>query len=233
MLVAVLSDIHANYEALEATLVLADARGAQVRVCLGDIVGYGPSPGACVDLVRERCEVCVVGNHDAAVALDKGVDVLPQDGREAVRLHQSLLTEEQRAWLAGLPLTAEAYGATFVHAAPLTPERWPRLDSFSQVQAQFEAFSTPICFVGHSHRPNVVSSSIGVSRVRPGHRFLIDVGSVGQPRDKDPRLSFALYDSEAFTVEIVRGHYDHTRTAVRVAEAGLPPSLGDRLRRGV
>lgn len=232
MLVAVFSDIHANLQALQAALALAESRGADRLVCLGDVVGYGPDPGPCVDLVRQEFEVCVIGNHDAAVAREDGLEVLPKDGQAAARLHRTLLTDDQLGWLAALPLRAEAHGATFVHAAPLQPERWPRLESFGQVKAQFAAFSTPICFVGHSHRPAVVSETIGVSRVRPGHRFLVDVGSVGQPRDRDPRLAFALYDPEAFTVEAVRGHYDHARVAARITEAGLPASLGDRLRRG-
>ena len=233
MLVAVLSDIHANLEALRAALALAERRGADRVVCLGDVVGYGPDPGPCVDLVQAECEACVLGNHDEAVAGTGDVGALPRDGQAAARLHRQLLTGDQLAWLAALPLRAEAHGATLVHAAPLHPERWPRLESFGQVQAQFAAFETAICFVGHSHRPAVVSASVGVLRVRPGHRYLVDVGSVGQPRDRDPRLSLALYDPDAFTVELVREHYDHARVAVRIGEAGLPASLGTRLRRGV
>jgi diadenosine tetraphosphatase ApaH/serine/threonine PP2A family protein phosphatase len=232
--VAVLSDIHANLVALQSALALAEQRGADRLVCLGDVVGYGPDPGPCVDLVRAEFEVCVKGNHDEAVVGSDGeARALPRDGQAAARLHRELLTEDQAAWLRALPFRAEAHGATYVHAAPRHPERWPRLESFGQVKAQFDAFETPICFVGHSHRPAVVSESVGVLRVRPGHRYLVDVGSVGQPRDKDPRLSFALYDPEAFSVEVVRGHYDHARVAVRVGEVGLPASLGDRLRRGV
>ncbi len=232
MLVAVLSDIHANYQALRTAVSLAEARGAERLVNLGDVVGYGPDPSACVDLVRSEFEINVLGNHDAAVAADDGMEVLPRDGQEAAKIHQRLLSEEQLEWLRALPLRATAHDATFVHAAPKDPERWPRLSSFGHVRAQFDAFETPVCFVGHSHKPAVVSNAIGVLRVRPGHRFLVDVGSVGQPRDRDSRLSFALYDTEAFAVEIIRAHYDHARTSVRVRELGLPASLGDRLRRG-
>lgn len=233
MRIAVLSDVHANLVALTAALSECERRGVDRVVCLGDIVGYGPEPGACVDLVRETCEFTVLGNHDAAVALGRHIEALPKDGQEAARLHRALLTEDQMAWLAGLPLLETAYGATFVHATPQQPEAWERLHSFRAVQAQFDAFSTDICFVGHSHRPAVASLSVGVLRVRRGHRFIVDVGSVGQPRDRDPRLSFALYDDVEFTVEAVRLHYDHARAASRVVEVGLPASLGDRLRRGM
>ena len=232
MLVAVLSDVHANLAALEAALAEADRRGAQAAVCLGDVVGYGPDPEACVDRVRERCEVTVLGNHDAAVARDEGLAVLPKDGQQAALRHREWLSDDQRQWLAGLPLTAERHGATLVHAAPRHPASWPRLDSFQTVQAQFAAFETPVCFVGHSHKPAVVSDALGVFAVRPGHRFLVDVGSVGQPRDHDPRLSFVMYDAEAGTAETVRVHYDVSRTVARVHERGLPARLGERLRRG-
>lgn len=233
MRVAIFSDIHANLAALETALKEAERRGAETLVCLGDVVGYGPDPGPCVDLVRAHFAACVLGNHDEAVAFGRDVHVLPRDGQQAARRHQEMLSEEQLEWLRGLPLTHTTASATYTHAAPRNPGAWPRLDGFSDIQAQFSAFETPICFVGHSHRPAVASSSVGVLRVRPGHRFLVNVGSVGQPRDKDPRLAFALFDDEAFSCEIVRCHYDVARTAARVEAAGLPASLGERLRRGI
>jgi len=233
MPVAVLSDIHANLEALEAVLAEADRRGATDVVCLGDVVGYGPDPEAVTALVRARCSVVVAGNHDRAVAPGENVEYLPRDGQEAALLHRERLSLDDLAWLEALPLRAEAHGATLVHAAPDDPAAWTRLETMSAVQAQFAAFTAPLCFVGHSHRPAVASDRIGVTRVRPGHRFLVDVGSVGQPRDHDARASFALFDPEAFTVEIVRVHYDVERTVLKVQHAGLPMNLGTRLRRGV
>ena len=168
MLVAVLSDVHANRAALLAALKEIEARGVDTCVCLGDTVGYGPDPEFCVDLVRDRCDVVVLGNHDAAVARDEGLAFLPKDGQVAARAHRQWLSDDHRQWLAGLPLVAEAHGATWVHAGPFAPATWPRLDSFQTVQAQFKAFDTPICFVGHSHKPAVVSDSLGVFTVRPG-----------------------------------------------------------------
>ena len=231
MLLAVLSDIHANLAALRAAMRSAEARGADALVNLGDVVGYGPSPVECVDIVRAEFAISVLGNHDAAVA---GVpdDALPSDGQKAVALHRELLDFDRLAWLAALPYVAEAHEATFVHAAPLEPERWPRLESARDTQRQFAAFETPICFVGHSHRQAIVADTIGVFRVRPGHRYLVNVGSVGQPRDRDPRLGYALFDTEAFTVELVREHYDHEQTAAAITKAGLPSSLASRLRAG-
>ena len=233
MLTALISDIHGNLQALERALADIEARGADRVVCLGDVVGYGPDPEACVALVRERCALTVLGNHDAAVATEQGLDVLPRDGQTAAQLHRRWLGEDDLAWLADLPLRVDEAGATFVHASPARPEEWERLDSFPAVRAQFEAFDAPVCFVGHSHKPAVASSSVGVLRVRAGHRFLVDVGSVGQPRDHDPRLSYALFDDEAFTLETVRLHYDVARTIARVHDRQMPDGLGDRLRRGV
>jgi len=229
---AVLSDIHANLAALSQALRRIDRLGADAVVCLGDIVGYGPDPEACVELVRSHTDLVVLGNHDEAVAFDRDVEYLPKDGQAAARLHQTLLSEDDLAWLRRLPYRAEAYGCTFVHASPDEPEAWNRLDSYPLLQAQFAAFSTPVCFVGHSHRPAVASASLGVHKVKPGHRFLVDVGSVGQPRDQDPRLSFALFDTEAVTCEIVREHYDVEATVQRLRERKLPKALAKRLRQG-
>ena len=250
MLIAVLSDVHANLTALEAAFRLMEEARVDAAYCLGDVVGYGPDPGPCVDLVRAYCAGCVRGNHDEAVAGggagggtgggggagDKGAAALrglPPDGREAARLHRTLLTEDQLAWLGGLPLRLEAHGCLFVHASPDDPGAWHRLETFPAVRAQFDAFTQAVCFVGHSHRPAVVSDALGVFAVRPGHRFLIDVGSVGQPRDHDPRLAFGLFDTEAFRYEGVRAHYDVEETARRVEAAGLPAGLAGRLRLGV
>lgn len=230
---AVLSDVHANLEALEAVLHEVEARGADEIICLGDVVGYGPDPEACVERIRALSAVTVLGNHDEAVARGEGIEYLPKHGQRAARLHQSWLSADALAWLDGLPLTAVHGGVTLAHAAPLDPEEWPRLDSFRLIREQFGAFDTDVCFVGHSHRPAVVSDKIGVMRVRPGARFIIDVGSVGQPRDKDPRASFGLFDTEATAFELVRVGYDVARTARRVKERGLPAELGDRLAHGL
>jgi diadenosine tetraphosphatase ApaH/serine/threonine PP2A family protein phosphatase len=231
--IAVLSDVHANLAALEVVLRLAGERGAEALYALGDVVGYGPDPGPCVDLLRAHADGAVLGNHDEAVAFGRGLDALPPDGRLAATLHRRVLSEGQLDWLRGLPLRVEAHGATFVHASPDDPGAWHRLDGAPAVRAQFAAFETPICFVGHSHRPAVVADALGVFAVRPGHRFLVDVGSVGQPRDRDPRLAFALFDTDAFTCEIVRAYYDLEATAKRVVAAGLSRSFAARLRRGV
>ncbi len=232
MIIAILSDIHANLEALDAVTSAAEDAGAEVFACLGDVVGYGPDPAACLDAVRELCDVVVMGNHDLAVVTGDGSGYLPDDGRTAAMAHHAGLDEERLRWLATLPLKTEAHGATFVHASPDDPAGWHRLDSYPVLRAQFDAFTTNICFVGHSHVPGVVGDRVGALHVRPGGRFMVNAGSVGQPRDGDPRAAFLLHDTDAFTCQLLRVPYDVARTAEKIRAAGLPPALADRLHYG-
>lgn len=229
---AVLSDIHSNLEALTSVLDVIDERGIERVVCLGDVVGYGADPAACVDLVRARCAVTVLGNHDEAVALGNGEGYLPEDGRRAAMHNHDQLDDDQLEWLENLPLTASDEIATFVHATPEDPASWQRIGAFSTTHAQFSHFETPVCFIGHTHVPGLVADRIGILNVRRGHRYLINVGSVGQPRDGDPRACFAIFDDEAFSHEIVRVPYDVERAAQKIRRAGLPERLGGRLSLG-
>ena len=232
MKIAVLSDIHSNFEALTAVLAEIERRGADVVFCLGDIVGYGAEAAACVDLVREACTQSVLGNHDLAVATGRGTKALPPDGQEAARHNRKELSEAQRTWLAALPLKVEAHGCTFAHATPELPEAWYRVDSYAIAQAQFDHFATDVCFVGHTHTPAVMADRIGVLQVRPGNRYLINVGSVGQPRDQNPRACVAFFDTEAFHYELVRVPYHTERAGAKIIAAGLPRRLADRLQAG-
>ncbi len=233
MRLAILSDVHANLEALQAVLAHVDAQGVDAIYCLGDVVGYGGDPEACLEIIRERCQVVVLGNHDVAVAREEGLDYLPKDGRAAAIAHRKALSDEQLEWLATLPLTARVDGVTLVHATPLEPESWHRLAGYLQSARQFEHFDTRVCFIGHTHIPGMMADAIGVFQMRPGRRYLVNVGSVGQPRDHDPRAAYCLFDSEAFTHEIIRVPYDVEKAGERIKEAGLPARLASRLRAGV
>lgn len=233
MRLALLADVHANRAALDAVLADIARRGADQIVCVGDIVGYGPDPEACVGALRDRDVLSVLGNHDLAVASGRDLDALPRDGQVAALRHREWLSADDLAWLSALPLRAAVATVTLVHASPDAPAAWNRLEGFHEVHAQFAAFDTDVCVVGHSHRPAVVADRLGVTTVRPGHRYLINVGSVGQPRDHDPRAAYGLFDTEAVAYELIRVYYDHTRTAARLRERGLPAGLGTRLARGV
>ena len=230
---AILSDIHSNLEALERTFQAVDDADVDAVYCLGDVVGYNADPAACVDLVRERCDAVVLGNHDAAVARETDVHVLPADGQEAARHNRAQLSDAQRDWLADRPLTHTAANCTFVHATPDAPTAWKRLTAYPAAQDQFDHFGTDVCFIGHTHSPAVMADTLGIFRVRSGHRYLINVGSVGQPRDGTPKLSFGLFDTESFDYENVRLDYDAAAAAHKIRGAeGLPNRLADRLEKG-
>ena len=232
MRLAILSDPHANLHALERCLAEARRLGATAFACCGDVAGYGGLPSETLALVRSSCDVVVQGNHDEAVAASDEIEYLPADGVAAALWHREALAAADRAWLRGLPLRAEAHGCTFVHAAPSEPAAWLRLGSFRLLREQFAHFETDLCFVGHSHVPAVAAEKFGVSSVRPGERYLIDVGSVGQPRDGDPRASFGLYDAETGAFEAVRVGYDVDGAAAAIRAAGLPETLAARLYAG-
>lgn len=232
MRLGLISDIHANRPALEAVLDDADERGLDAVYCLGDIVGYGADPAPCVDLVRRTCAGSVLGNHDLAVAKDDGTDYLPRSGQAAIKHNRSKLSGAQIEYLASLPYTLVVDGCTLVHATPKDPERWVRFDTIGSVKDQFSYFDTPFCFVGHTHIPAVVADRIGVFRVRPGSRYMINVGSIGQPRDDDARLGFVVFDTEEVSHELIRLSYDVEGAAARILADGLPKDLAGRLKRG-
>lgn len=234
MRIAILSDIHSNLEALERALQALDSADVDATYCLGDVVGYNADPARCVDLVREHCTGVVRGNHDAAVAGNGALDALPPDGQDAARHNRRCLTDEQLEYLANLPLTLTVENCTFVHATPDAPTAWKRLTTYPAAQGQFAHFDTPVCFIGHTHVPAVMADTLGVLQVRRGHRYLVNVGSVGQPRDQNPKLSLGLFDTDAFEYQNVRLSYDIDGTAQKIRDAdGLPNRLANRLYEGL
>ncbi|HLE42435.1 MAG TPA: metallophosphoesterase family protein, partial [Methylomirabilota bacterium] len=202
--------------------MLADARalgvGPGAVVCLGDIVGYGADPEAAVDLVLGYDAIAVAGNHDYAAAGLLDVEWFNPFARAAAEWTAERLHPAQSRYLSGLPLVREHLGAVLVHASPEDPEEWPYLVSPGDGVRAFAAFSTPLCFVGHSHLPAVwiryddgrVDFARGAAHLTLGceERYLINVGSVGQPRDGDPAAAYALWDLDAGSVEIRRVSYD-------------------------
>lgn len=211
-------------------------------LCLGDLVGYGADPGPVADAVAARATVVVAGNHDRAAAGVMGLDWFNPYARRAAEWTAERLTVAQSRYLATLPLVVEHAGATLVHASPRDPQEWAYVVSAADGMEAFSAFTTPLCFIGHSHLPTVwILREHGGVAFRPGsgkvglvagERYLINVGSVGQPRDGDAAAAYAVWDLEAGSVEIRRVGYDARESRRRIHEAGLPRVLGDRLLHG-
>jgi diadenosine tetraphosphatase ApaH/serine/threonine PP2A family protein phosphatase len=239
--IAILSDIHGNLEALEAVLAEVDRSDVDLVYSLGDIVGYGPSPAACLDIVRRRAAVSLMGNHDAAVAGLTSHEDFNDFARSAVEWTAARLDVGQIEYLGMLPYTHCAPGLLLVHASPLEPERWNYIHGMADIAVHFAAFAERLCFVGHSHRPGAyaISADGGVARrgesesLRPGLRYLVNAGSVGQPRDRDPRAAYVIFDAAAESVEVRRVAYPVARTQERMRAAGIPAFLIDRIGAGV
>jgi len=233
MRVAILSDIHSNIEALNAALVAMDHGGVAEILCLGDIVGYGPFPNECIDLIRTRCQTVVKGNHDSGVLGETPLSHFNEYGREAIEWTKKQVTQENLRYLKSLPLLNVRGDATLVHASPWKPEQWNYVTIWTEAKKNFKAFKTTLCLIGHTHVPMVIGEDFGINTFSKGKRFLINVGSVGQPRDGNPQASFGLLDTEAWTFDINRVTYDIEKTARAIKDAGLPSFLADRLFIGV
>ena len=237
---AILSDVHGNLEALRAVLADAAPR-ADAVLCLGDTVGYGAEPAACVDLLGDRARAVVAGNHEHGVAGLLDISWFNRWARAAAEWTREQLDDDHRAWLAALPLTHEVDEATLVHASPAQPDEWDYLVSAEDGWAAFPHFTTRWCFVGHSHVPGVWSLGssgpdhdryVGLMHADAGRRYIVNVGSVGQPRDHDPRAAYGLWDAEAGSVELRRVIYDVEAARRKIMAAGLPRFLADRLTAG-
>ena len=240
---AIFSDIHANIDALEA--IMKDIRDFPVRgmFCLGDIVGYGPEPGACVNRVMDACSVSVLGNHEAMLLLaDK---ILEEDwdvsARQSLKIAQEQVSNSELGWLKDLPITADLDPITLSHASLNEPSHFHYIQETTEAEAHFAAQSTFISFNGHTHVPSIWEEhpkTFGVRCLTPGEKpvrldpsklYTVNVGSVGQSRDGDPRASYALYDYEQHLLLMRRVNYDIKKAQARFKKAGLPAHNASRL----
>jgi diadenosine tetraphosphatase ApaH/serine/threonine PP2A family protein phosphatase len=240
MRLALLSDIHGNLEALGAVVGEGRARGVDAWVCLGDIVGYGANPQACLHAVQELTDEVVLGNHDAAAIGQTDLANFNPHARRAAEWTAEQLGESERRYLASLPFVLQRDDAFFVHAEPHQPSRWGYVHDRAEAKKALDAIEQRFCFVGHSHCPFVcIERDGGVELlpkgpqpIQPRSRYLANIGSVGQPRDGDAQACFALWDQAAETLELVRCPYDITTTQHKIITAGLPPALAERLALG-
>jgi diadenosine tetraphosphatase ApaH/serine/threonine PP2A family protein phosphatase len=233
MKIAVISDIHSNLQALLAALSDIDGRGIDQIYCLGDIVGYGGSPNECVELIRQRAALSVLGNHDQAALNPSDVNNFTKPGKIVSEWTNKTLTDENRKFLAALPFTAKAGLCTLVHASPETPPAWQYVDSMDAARDQFTHFTTKLCFIGHTHVPALCGEDMKTFKFKKNVRFLINVGSIGQPRDGNPHLSYGILDTEPWSYENIRIPYDIRGAALAITSQGLPAVLAKRLSQGL
>jgi diadenosine tetraphosphatase ApaH/serine/threonine PP2A family protein phosphatase len=234
MRIAIISDIHANLPALEGVLQRIGELKADATYCLGDIVGYGPFPNETVMLVQRHCSATVKGNHDSGVAGETALDQFNSYGQAGIRWTQECITIDNLEFLRSLPMTVQKDDLTIVHSSPVNPPEWTYVLTLQEAMEAFKAFSTRYCFIGHTHLPIMVGEDLLINHHTPGEgRYLINVGSVGQPRDRNPAAAFGLLDTEAGTYALHRVPYDIRRTMKAIRTAGLPGFLANRLLRGV
>ncbi len=246
MTLALLADIHANRQALSAVLADALSHGCTRVAVLGDIIGFGGEPEWCARQMRECAAVAVRGNHEAALASPALFAPFPAVQRMTERTRR-LLPQQLLHWLTELPFTAELPGLVLSHAGFHAPQHWGRLREAAEAAASFTAQQAPLAFFGHTHRPTVFCRHAGggIDQLpivydtsgswslvpRAGCRYLINPGSVGQPRDGDPRAAWALWDGRVLTLR--RVPYDVETAAAGILSMGLPASFTEALRRGV
>lgn len=242
MRVLIISDIHANLTAFET--VMADAKGEWDYVwCLGDVVGYGPDPNECVDLLRSMPHLCLAGNHDWAALNRLDIRTFNPDARKAVQWTQDTLRPDVVRYLESLPTTFVIDNYTLAHGSPREPV-WEYILEPLIAALNFSHFETDYCLVGHTHQPVIYEQindqgdtrahapNYGKGRVLNGHRQIINPGSVGQPRDANPRAAYAILDLETDTFEHRRIAYDIHAVQERMRGFEMPERLIARLEHG-
>jgi predicted phosphodiesterase len=242
MRIAILSDIHANYHALEAALAAVDDEGVDEIWCLGDTVGYGPRPNRCCSVVSERVALCLAGNHDLAVTGMLSVDEFNGDAAAAARWTREVIEPEPLAFLRSLEPAATRPGAELYHGSPIDPV-WDYVLSEAAAFLSFRLTTAPLVLVGHSHVALALSwrnDALGGGVAPDGAevdlteaRWLLNPGSVGQPRGGDPRAAWLLIDEEVRRATFQRSPYPIEQTQAEIRERGLPEALAARLAHGV
>lgn len=233
MRIAIISDIHGNLAALEAVLKHIDTSNVDLIFCLGDTVGYGPFPDECVTLVRERCAITLKGNHDSGLLLETPLEDFNMYGMKAILWSRKEVSASNQAFLRDLPFTSVEHDCTFAHASPYLPDTWKYVLTLRAAQENFGAFTTDVCFIGHTHVPVIIGEDGSINRMKNKGRYIINVGSVGQPRDHNPDAAFGLFDTSARQYELVRVQYDIQKTMQAIRSAGLPEFLSHRLSLGI
>lgn len=241
--IGVISDIHGNYHALEAALEALKEAQADRVVCCGDLVGYGGMPNEVIERVRELEIPCVAGNHDHAALLLTDISYFNEVAKTAVLWTKRILTEENARFLRNLPLSLQdsENSIHYAHASPKDPGDWNYIVTMGDARLNFGFFDERVCFIGHSHQPFIIEnndSNLHCStqpdiELQDGRRYLINVGSVGQPRDRKAKPCYVVYDLQQRSISIKRTTYDISLAQRAILEAGLPRELAERLEHGI
>ncbi|MFH1702960.1 MAG: metallophosphoesterase [Nitrospirota bacterium] len=237
---AILSDVHSNLEALEAVLRNVDKRKVKDVLFLGDAVGYGPNPNECIELLIARCKILLAGNHDWGVLGLTDINYFNEYARAAIEWTKQVITEGNRKTLRPLPVKKgiNKEDMILVHSTPKEPEEWHYLLTLWDAEINFHYFDNKFCFLGHSHYPFVIEKLLSGELVAykeaavmgKTERYIMNVGSVGQPRDGDPRACYAIVNDER--MEIIRVPYDIGSVQKKMIKEGLPLFLSERLSKG-
>jgi diadenosine tetraphosphatase ApaH/serine/threonine PP2A family protein phosphatase len=243
MRIAILSDVHSNYEALTSMRKVLNGERIDRWVCLGDVVGYGASPQECCDIIRDLCEVTLLGNHDAAVAGRMDYTFYYEAARQALDWSATHISQGNLSWLKALPYTYQIGDVGFSHGSPIDPEAYEYIFALEQAKEliPFTQDLPQITFIGHSHLckafaigpTDVADVAAPEFTLKAGYKYIVSVGSVGQPRDYDNRSCCMIYDTDTFTARYVRVEYDIDASAAKIFKANLAKNFGKRLRLGV
>jgi len=240
---AFISDIHANLEALEAVFKDIEGQDVDEIICLGDIVGYGANPDECADLVRQKCTYILLGNHDAAAVNLLATHHFNSHAKIAIEWTAANLNNDVRSFLLSLPLVLTRETLTLVHSTPYEPNMWYYITSLEEAAFNFQYFDTQVCLVGHTHIPIIIvldtkkevyvhqASQINLHGMEES-RLLINVGSVGQPRDRNPDSCYAVLDTTLGDFFYRRVPYNIEKTQAKMKKIKMPDFLINRLIEG-
>ncbi len=233
---AIISDIHGNIDALNAVVKDAKRKGAKEFFCLGDIVGYGANPSECIQKIWEIKAVCIAGNHDHAAVGLTDISFFNLHAKTAAMWTSEMLSEDETNFLKDLPLVIRHDELTLVHSALDEPAKWHYILNDNDAVKNLELLESTICFIGHSHIPCIFQEQYNsralfdfLDHLTISQKTIINVGSVGQPRDGDPRSSYVIYDDSTKTIYFERVEYDIEKAQKKILKAGLPTILANRL----
>ena len=234
---AIFSDVHSNLEALHTFRENASHAGVSKYWMLGDIVGYGANPQEVCDEIFSFSDVVIKGNHDQAISDDSLLDWFNEEAKEAIIWTRSKLNTQTIQKLVNLPYLHTETEIILTHSSPDNPKEFTYIYDWNGASKAFKAFSNKICFIGHTHLPQLFSNALnkaiyleeGTYQLDRNDRYIISSGSIGQPRDNDTRLSFGIFDDQNYTYQLMRIPYPKEETAKKIRKAGLPRYFADRL----